>query len=209
MKTSGELLREKRLQLDWSIEDISRRIKVKSQFLEALEKNDFSALPSSAFTKGFLRNYAQELRLNPDTVLAMFRRDFAENESGSIVPTGLVDPVNKNNRSRLSVPTMLIAALLISFLSFLGFQVWRYYSLPGLELISPADGETYSAKITVKGKADPDAVVTINNQKVVIAPSGEFSLDLLFAPGTHSVVVKAVNRQNKSRLLQRTFQIAE
>lgn len=208
MKTAGELLRETRLKKGLTIKEIAKRIKVKSEYLEALENNDFNTLPSATFTKGFLRNYAQDLKLKPETVIAMFRRDFVENETGRIIPKGLVEPINKRSRT-IPINAILIGVAFASFLAFLSFQLINYFSLPKLEVIQPINGETYAKKITVKGKTEQDAVVTINNQKVIVAPEGEFTLDLIFPSGTHSIIVQSTNRQEKTRLIQRTFQITD
>lgn len=208
MKTAGELLRETRLKKELTIKEIAKRIKVKSEYLEALENNDFNTLPSATFTKGFLRNYAQDLKLKPETVIAMFRRDFVENETGRIIPKGLVEPINKRSRT-IPINAILIGVAFASFLAFLSFQLINYFSLPKLEVIQPINGETYAKKITVKGKTEQDAVVTINNQKVIVAPEGEFTLDLIFPSGTHSIIVQSTNRQEKTRLIQRTFQITD
>lgn len=208
MKTSGELLKETRIQKDKSIDDISQKIKIKPEFLEALENNDFDQLPSATFTKGFLRKYAKSLNLNPDTIIAMFRRDFVENDSGQIIPKGLIDPMNKKNRT-IPINLIIIVLAVFSFVTFLGYQLFNYFNLPKLEVLQPINGEIYSPKITVKGQTQPDNIITINNQKVIVSPSGEFALDLTYPPGTHSIIVQATNRQNKTRLLQRTFQIVE
>ena len=208
MRTAGELLQEARLKKKQSIQEIADAIKVKQDYLEALEKDNFEALPSATFTKGFLRKYASRLGVNPDTVVAMFRRDFTENTQGQIVPKELTEPVGKK---RWALPFNVIAAAIAitSFVVFLGLQLYKFYSLPPLEVLQPVQGEVYAAKITVKGKTDPDNVVTVNNQAVVIGPNGDFSLDLTFTAGTHAIIVQATNRQGKSRLVQRTFQVTK
>lgn len=208
MKTAGELLQESRLKQKKTISEIALLIKIKPEYLRAIEKNAYHKLPSATFTKGFLRKYASQIGVNPDTVIAMFRRDFIEDDKGQIIPKGLVDPVGKK---RQSFPINVVIGIIATttFLSFFGWQLYNYFSLPKLEILQPVDGETYTAKITVKGKTSPDNTVEINNQKVVVGPGGEFSLDLIFTAGTHAVVIEAVNRQNKSRLLQRTFQISK
>jgi len=61
----------------------------------------------------------------------------------------------------------------------------------------------------VKGKTAPDAAVQINDQKVIIGPGGEFSLDLLFPAGTHSVLIQATNREGRTRLLERSFTVSK
>lgn len=208
MKTSGELLKETRVSKDKTIEEIASKIKIKPEYITALEENDFDSLPSSTFAKGILRKYASSLTLNPDTMIAMFRRDFVEDDSGHILPKGLIDPVSRKSRV-IPINLILIAVGVFSFLSFLGFQVYNFVNLPRLEIHQPISGEIYASKITVKGTTDPDNTITINNQRVTVASSGDFSLDLTFPAGTHSIIIQATNRQDKTRLVQRTFQITE
>lgn len=208
MKTAGQLLRDKRLEKELDIESIASKIKVKPEYLEALEKSDFNALPTSTVTKGFLRNYAIALRLNPDTVLAMFRRDFEEQSSGEIVPRGLVEPIAKKP-FLISASAVLITLTLLAFLGFLGFQLKNWWSLPGVTLLQPENGEVYGEKITVKGKTEKDATVKINDQQVIVGNGGEFSLDLILPAGTHSVKVEAVSRQGKVKLVERTFTVSK
>ena len=116
MKTAGDLLKDKRLLLELSLSDVASRTKVKPEYLLALEESDFDKLPSAPVTKGFLKSYARILHLNPDTLVAMYRRDYDE-VMGEIMPHGLVEPIAKKARL-FSVPFLLT---IISVLSFLGF----------------------------------------------------------------------------------------
>ncbi len=208
MKTAGQLLQEKRLLKELTLEEVAAKIKVKPEYLRALEESDFSSLPSATFTKGFLRNYARSLRLNPDTILAMFRRDFEQNEAGEIVPHGLLTPIG-GKRKLPPANVFLISLAILAFLGFLGFELIGWWSLPKLEVIQPQDNDVYGEKVTVKGKTEPDAVVSINNQKVILSPEGEFSLDLLFPAGSHSVIIESTNRQGKTSMLERTFTVSK
>mgnify|MGYP003514708484 FL=1 len=81
--------------------------------------------------------------------------------------------------------------------------------MPKLKLIQPQDGETYGEKITFKGITDPDATIEVNGQLVILDQKGQFSLDLIFPAGTHTIIVKAQNRQGKSTLLERTFTVSK
>ena len=208
MKTAGDLLREKRHKLELTIAQVAVKTKLKEAYLLAIEDSDFARLPSSTFAKGALKNYARVLHIDPETVLAMFRRDFTQTESGDIIPQGLVDPVSKKNKV-IPVNLLLVAIAILTFISFLSFQLFSWWNLPSLDIINPKDGETYGEKITVKGTTDQGATVTINNQQVIVDQNGQFSLDLIFPAGTHSVLVKATSRSDKSRLLKRTFTVSK
>lgn len=208
MKTAGDLLREKRLTKELTVEAVAAKIKVKPEYLKALEDSHYQHLPSATTTKGFLRNYARTLHLNPDTVVAMFRRDFTQNQKGEIIPRGLVEPVAGKPRL-VSANLVLTLTALLAFLFFLGYQLFSWWSLPRLELLQPEEGEVYGEKVTIKGTTDPDAGIKVNDQQVLVDQNGQFTLDLLFPAGTHSVTVQALSRQGKSRLLERTFQVSK
>jgi cytoskeletal protein RodZ len=208
MKTAGDLLKEKRLLKELSLEDVSKKTKIKVDFLEAIENSDYALLPSATFAKGFLRNYATFLYLNPDTMVAMFRRDFTQNSRGEIIPRGLVEPVSNKPRF-FSVSLILTTIAVVAFVGFLGIQLLSWWSLPKIKLIQPQNNDTYGEKVTFKGVADSDATVKVNGQLVILDQSGQFTLDLVFPGGTHSVLVEATNRRGKSTLVERTFTVSK
>lgn len=208
MKTAGELLRDKRLLKELELSDVASKTKIKIEYLEAIENSNFSSLPSSTFAKGFLRNYASFLYLNPDTIVAMFRRDFTENDKGEIIPRGLVEPVGAKPKF-MTVSLILTTIATLVFLGFLGFQLISWWSLPKLKLLQPQNGDTYGEKVTFKGVTDKDSTVKVNDQQVIVDQYGQFTLDLVFPAGTHSVIIETSNRQGKSTLLERSFTVSK
>lgn len=207
MKTAGDLLREKRLLLELTIDQVAARTKVKPEYLSAIEISDFGKLPSVPVTKGFLKSYARVLHLNPETMIAMYRRD-VEEIKGEILPHGFIEPPVKRTRL-FSVPTLLTAISIVAFLSFLLFQLLSWWSLPKLKLLQPEEGEIYGELVSFKGISDPDATVKVGDQSVLLNQSGEFSLDLLYPAGTHRILIQATSRVGKTTLLERTFTVTK
>lgn len=68
----GPELRDARLGRGYSIEDCQRATRISRRYLEALEEEEFSALPAPVFARGFLRSYAQFLGLDPTAMVARF-----------------------------------------------------------------------------------------------------------------------------------------
>jgi len=66
----GAQLRQRRLGLRLSIEDISRETRIASRYLEAIEAGDLGSLPSLVFTRNFVRQFALFLKLDPEPLLA-------------------------------------------------------------------------------------------------------------------------------------------
>lgn len=65
----GFLLREARGKRNVSLLEASDALHIKPVFLQALEDEDYGALPGPAYVTGFLRNYASYLGLHPDDVV--------------------------------------------------------------------------------------------------------------------------------------------
>jgi cytoskeletal protein RodZ len=69
MPTVGSQLKAARLARHETLEDISKAIRVRVAYLEALEADDFSRLPSPVHARGFLRLYADYLGLDQNELL--------------------------------------------------------------------------------------------------------------------------------------------
>lgn len=74
MLTIGQRLKQEREARYITIERASNETRIRSIFLQALEADDYSALPSAAQGRGFLRNYAEYLDINIDETLAEIQR---------------------------------------------------------------------------------------------------------------------------------------
>ncbi|MBY0518314.1 MAG: helix-turn-helix domain-containing protein [Bacteriovoracaceae bacterium] len=65
----GDHLKSKREEMKLSIEKVSQKTKINLNILRALEANNFSALPSPAYIKGFVLSYARVISLPPEDVI--------------------------------------------------------------------------------------------------------------------------------------------
>ena len=68
----GGWLRRQREMREVSLREISDVTKISMRYLEALEHNRFSTLPAPVFARGFLREYAKYVGLDPDEVVNFF-----------------------------------------------------------------------------------------------------------------------------------------
>ncbi len=69
----GEELRDARLALGLSIEDVSAQLRIRRVYLVALEEGRVRDLPSPAYAVGFVRNYAGALGLDPSDMVRRLR----------------------------------------------------------------------------------------------------------------------------------------
>ena len=69
----GEELREARLALGQSLDDLAVRLRIRRPYLEALEDGRIGDLPGAAYAVGFVRTYAAGLGLDADNLVRRFR----------------------------------------------------------------------------------------------------------------------------------------
>lgn len=72
MASFGSSLRHQREAQGVPLEDIASSTRVSVRHLQALEADDFRALPGGVFNKGIVRSYARCLELDEDAVMQSF-----------------------------------------------------------------------------------------------------------------------------------------
>lgn len=65
----GGALRAAREKQGLSVQDVANRLKISVKQIEALEADNFEALPEPTIVRGFIRNYAKQLRLNSEPLI--------------------------------------------------------------------------------------------------------------------------------------------
>lgn len=69
MPDLGNKLRDRRIALGYTLDDIQERTKIQKRYLESIEDSDFTRLPGSFYARAFIRQYAEALNLNADELL--------------------------------------------------------------------------------------------------------------------------------------------
>ncbi len=68
--TPGERLRAARARRHISLTEAEQATRIRARYLQALEEDEYGALPSGVYSRGFLRNYAIYLGVPPDEVMS-------------------------------------------------------------------------------------------------------------------------------------------
>lgn len=71
VQSVGHLLRNARMAKGMSIDEVSRQLRLSVPQIEAIEKEDFERIPGRTFLRGFIRNYAHLVQLDPAPLLQM------------------------------------------------------------------------------------------------------------------------------------------
>lgn len=73
MEKIGEKLRNARELKKLSIKDVMKETNISAKYLEALEDEEFDKIPGEPYLLGFLRNYAEFLKLNGDEIVQSYK----------------------------------------------------------------------------------------------------------------------------------------
>lgn len=196
----GQRLYHQRLRRKLSLDEAARATKIKSSFLAVIEKGEYHKLPSPAYAKGFVINYAVYLGIPKHEALAMFKRDYDEKRAYKVLPDSLTRRQFPSLRIKIQESLLVVVGCIILFLGFLFFQYRSAFFAPHLEVFQPKDGAVFSKDVAIVGSTDPEATVTVNNQPVSLNDTGEFKKLLTFFPGKAIITVKAKNRFGKEAI---------
>jgi cytoskeleton protein RodZ len=119
-------LRVEREARGMSLAEVSAHLKLAPRQIEAIERGDLSALPGMAFAKGFVRNYARFLQLDPVSFVALIDAD------DSRAASTLSSDVYSSNLGRMPAPdgvrfSALPAALVVFVLAAVLVTGWFYH----------------------------------------------------------------------------------
>ena len=176
-RTIGEMLQEERESRRLRLEELAKRTRIRLEYLQALEANQFDLLPSATFVKGYIKTYAQVFGFDHKPLLALLRRDYKESARGVLVPREFITPVLKARftLNSLTFVVIFLAGIFISLVGYVGVQWYNLQKPPALTVVSPQPQEQVAARVVVSGEAPPDAVVTVNGQSVALQKNGNSS----------------------------------
>lgn len=115
---AGRKLAEARQQRGWTVDEVADRIRVRKEFLEALEEMNIKLLPGKAYALAFLRSYARELGIEEKSIVDQFQDECALTRDDDAKPA-IRTPAS---RPRQRPPWAAAAALVLIAAGFVG---WR------------------------------------------------------------------------------------
>ncbi|WP_298136776.1 helix-turn-helix domain-containing protein [Acidiferrobacter sp.] len=132
----GARLRAARERAGWSVEQVAQRLRLSPAQITALESGQREGLPPAAYVRGYLRNYAQLLGLDPQE----FAKVRASAEMSPPVPAASQAPVAPRMRLGPMVYGLLVAGIVA------GVMIWHTHARrpagghPSGEVVAPVTG---------------------------------------------------------------------
>jgi cytoskeletal protein RodZ len=199
----GDMLQNAREHKGVDLFRAERDTKIRLKYLAALEDSEYDALPPLVYTKGFLRNYAIYLGLDPEDVLARWRDETqagrkAERPAVAPPPQPLAAP----RRGVAITPGLFVAGMfsliVVAVFVWIGWQLVRFADVPTLSLTSPTaqvvqvDQETF----LLAGVSGPRAEIRITTpdgqiMTVVADENGNWSREVDLSKGQNNFTIIA------------------
>jgi cytoskeletal protein RodZ len=177
-----------------------RDTKIRARYLAALERGDYGELQGDVYTKGFLRNYAAYLGLDPEEVIGQWRRERGSTATPK-TPLKVPRPIAQPRPGLQFSPSVVVAAMLTILIVavgvWLGIQVMRFAKPPTLEVTSPREASVQLAddqtSFTLEGTSIPGATITV----ALAGATRQVSAD---STGAWSMTVELVRGRNEFQI---------
>ncbi|MGE5338347.1 MAG: helix-turn-helix domain-containing protein [Gemmatimonadota bacterium] len=107
----GTQLAEARKAMSLSVTDIAARLRINPKQVSAIEGENFAALPGPAYLRGFVRNYAKEVRLDAAPLIEALNRRLEPAVSEDAPARGPSPLVRAAERERISRTLVIVGAV--------------------------------------------------------------------------------------------------
>jgi len=199
----GEKLRQARLAKNIRLEEASRRLHIRQEYLVCLEEERLEQLPAGLYGKNFFREYASFLGIKDKEMLSAIEAKLSANKD--------TDPFSQkviSQKQFLVLPKIfrnLIAVLAIVFcLLYLSFYFKKIISPPELEISSPAGNlATSSLTFIIEGQTDKEAEVRINGELVLNNHDGIFTQIVNLKRGMNEITITSKKKYSREKIINR------
>lgn len=184
-----------------------RDTKIRARYLAALEQGEYGELPGAVYTKGFLRNYALYLGLDPEDVIRQWKRERGDAAVRAEPVLAVPQPLEAPRQGLTFSPVIVVAALLTVligvFAVYIGVQLLRFSKPPTIAVTTPAqkvievaeDTRTYA----LRGSSIPGATITITvagreqPYRVTADATGRWTAEVELRRGRNQFDISAVD----------------
>lgn len=134
--TPGAKLRAAREAQGLSMQDVATRTRIAQRQLEAIERDDYSALPGIPYAVGFARAYARAVDLDEVAIAADVRHAVHNSELGANRYEAFepADPARVPSRALAWTAAAIVIVLVV------GFTIWR------TQMLTPPTGQEIAAE---------------------------------------------------------------
>lgn len=208
-KSLGDELRLARERRGEKPEFVAESLKIKPEYIRAMETENWQELPVGLYGRIFLKKYISYLGLDYRLIL---RNHSQKHWYRNFDERVFFNKVVKRDELRvwpLRWRNMAIALIILICFLYLVFYLKNIFSPPMLIISAPTDMVVKDWAINVAGKADPETEVTINNEATLIDKNGFFSRRLNLGPGVNTIIIKAKKKYSRERIITKQVLVSQ
>ncbi len=179
--TPGAVLRRAREERGQSISDVVQVIRFSARQIEALERDDYAALPGPTAVRGLVRNYAKFLKLDATPLLAQLDPAVPVPESDVRPPTNMGEAEDSTlvEKSSASLPAIVAVLVLLALGAYWFLVMSGSDEPPGASAVSgivaPATNPPTSPPVATV--VVPTPATTVEGAPVVAPPAGALRVE--------------------------------
>jgi cytoskeleton protein RodZ len=199
----GPSLREARSRRGLSAEDVQKAIRIRGRYLTAIEEERWDLLPGDAYTKGFLRTYAEFLGLDGSLYLEEYKARHLQREDQPFVPESLA-PIGSARIGLLRV-VLAVVAIVAAIGAVAAWQLGGSGNHPSTGAppaaaapAAPTTSEPSKPAATHKAKPAPARTTVTPTRAVLSATRGRVWLLVREGSATGKVLFEGILEQGKT-----------
>ncbi|HWU97724.1 MAG TPA: RodZ domain-containing protein [Oxalicibacterium sp.] len=171
--SAGAQLAALREERGWTVEQVANQLNLASRQIQALEADNYAALPGMVIVRGFIRTYAKLLRVDSAPILAAIASDKAEPDTvlqdrGSL-STAFSESRVSSGKSGASSSKLVMAGVALAIVVVLGFAAERMGWIP----VKEQQSQTEEKPVTVEVPETQLSAVGTTSEEARTLPAGE------------------------------------
>ncbi len=200
-ETLGRKLKRVRESSRLSVAQVSAKLRIKAEYITAIEDSRYTALPSAVFVKNYVQRYAKLLGVSYATVEPLLLSELKVYERNPDIPTLKRYLTKQPLQLRFVVVGLVIVFVILGLVAYFGLEITNIVEPPILDVVAlPAKVEYAERVLTVAGQTAPEAVVSINDQVIPVLPNGQFSQQMSLQPGTNILKIEAKTKRSQPKI---------
>ncbi len=121
----GTILKKSRESKGLTLQQIEDETNMRWKYLEALEEENYDVIPGQAYVRGFLRNYAAFLGIEPEEMLEIYRLETEINAPKEHEANPARKNQSKVNHNGKQMPITLLGIMLVGVIGVGSWFVWQ------------------------------------------------------------------------------------
>lgn len=201
------ILQRRREQLELSLSEAEQATRIRSKYIEAIETGDYDTLKDDVYARGYVKNYADYLGLDPKPILKMYDAERAgqremKRQSGKpgrrSVRLGL-KPIRGMKwvvtpRTFVALTTLTIVGAVVLYIIW---QVLVLSAPPRLTINNTEARLVNAAYGYVSGRVENGSDLFINDSPILVGADGGFRERIALTNGLNEIKLTAKNRLGK------------